>query len=108
MVNGQRAIVLANLGRLDEAIRLTEADLALKESRALADAENAERWRDAAVPLRNLATFYRDHKDEAGQCRVLRRGIAAWERIDQRWGLSELDRRNELEVMRAALNQRCR
>lgn len=108
MVNGQRAIVLANLGRLDEAIRLTEADLALKESRALADAENAERWRDAAVPLRNLATFYRDHKDEAGQCRVLRRGIAAWERIDQRWGLSELDRRNELEVMRAAMNQRCR
>jgi tetratricopeptide (TPR) repeat protein len=108
LVNGHRAIVLANLGRLDEAIELTERDLVLKQERARRAPENAEAWRDLAVPQRNLAVFYRDKADVPGACRVLRRAIAAWEHVEQRWGLTELDRRNELEVVRGELAKRCR
>ena len=107
IVQGQRAVVLANLRRFDEAITITEADLLLKQARAAQAPEDAERWRDVAVPQRNLAVFYSEKGDRASACRVTRQGIAAWTLVDQKWGLSDLDRRNELEVMRAALKSRC-
>ncbi len=107
MVHGQKAIVLANLRQFDRAIAITEEDLRLKKTRAEQAPDDAERWRDVAVPQRNLAAFYSDQGDRAGACRATRQAIAAWTAVERRWGLSELDRRNELEVLNKALPQRC-
>ena len=100
---GQRAIVLANLGRYDEAIRLLEQNTVEKIERARLAPEDAERARDIAVPLRNIAAIYRDKGDVAGSCRVLRQAVDTWTRLDRRWGLSEYDRKNELGVVQSQL-----
>ena len=106
IISGHRAIVLSNLKRYDEAIAITESGLRLKQERADKSPDDAERWRDLAVPRRNLAVFYLDKGDMANACRVTREGIAAWRYLETRWGLSEQDRRNELDVMRAQLSER--
>lgn len=108
MIHGHRAIVLGNLKRFEEAIALTELDLRLKQARADQAPDDAERWRDLAVPQRNLAIFYRGKGDAAGACRVTRQAIAAWGLVEQRWGITELDRRNDLDVLKADLAKHCR
>ena len=95
----QRAITLANLGRYDEAIRTIEQSLGERAKRAAGAPDNAEIARDVAVPLRNLAKLYRDKGDVAGSCRVLGRAVETWAALDQRFGLAEFDRRNELAVV---------
>lgn len=100
---GQRAMVLANLGRHDEAIRVTEQGIAEKIERARLAPEDAERARDVAVPLRNLAAIYRDKGDVAGSCRVLHQAVDSWTQLDHRWGLTAYDRKNELSVVQAEL-----
>jgi len=103
MIDGQRASVLANLKRYDEAIRIIESDLRPRKERAEAAPDDAERWRDVAVPQRNLAVIYWDKGDAVNACRVTRQGIAAWTHVEKRWGLTEQDRRNELDVLRSQL-----
>ncbi|MFO1218823.1 MAG: serine/threonine-protein kinase [Burkholderiaceae bacterium] len=96
-VRNDRAMVLARLGRHDEAIALTEQSMPEKEARAARAPDDSERARDIAVPLRLLASYYRDKGDRDGACRVLRRALQAWGAIDKRWGLSDFDRRNDVE-----------
>jgi tetratricopeptide (TPR) repeat protein len=105
IVRGQRAIVLAHLGRYDEAIKLTQQYQHEKELRAAQAPEDAERVRDVAVMLRPLADFYRSKGDKAGACRVLHQGLQVWSDFDRRWKISEMDRRNELEVIQTLLKQ---
>ncbi len=105
IVRGQRAIVLAHLGRYDEAIKLTEQYQHEKELRAAQAPEDAERVRDVAVMLRPLADFYRSKGDKGGACRVLHQGLQVWSDFDRRWKISEMDRRNELQVIQALLKQ---
>lgn len=101
MVRDEEALLLGRLGRHAEAIRLTEVGLAERELRAAASPDSAEAVRGVAVPLRNLARLYLDSGDRAGSCRVLKRATEAWEAVDRRWPLSERDRANELDVVRA-------
>ncbi len=54
---------------------MTEQSIAEKIERARRAPEDAERARDVAVPLRNLAAIYRDKGDVAGSCRVLRQAV---------------------------------
>lgn len=103
MLNGvrnDRAIVLAKLGRHDEAIALIEESMPAKEARAARAPDDSERARDIAVPLRLLASHYKDKGDVAGACRVLRRAIQVWAEIEKRWGVSDFDRRNDVTEVR--------
>lgn len=101
-VQNDRAFVLSKLGRWDEAIALIEGTLPEKQARASRAPDDSERARDLAVPLRLLATYYDGKGDRAGACRVYRRAVDAWSGVDRRWGLGDFDRRNELDVVRAA------
>jgi hypothetical protein len=38
-------------------------------------------------------------------CRVLRQSVATWTQLDRRWDLSESDKKNELNVVRAELKK---
>ena len=104
-MRGQRAIVLAHLGRYDEAIKLTEGYQREKQLRAQQAPDDAERARDVAVPLRNLAGFYRDKGDKASACRVLHQALDAWNDFDRRWKLTEMDRRGDLQMIQAELKK---
>jgi tetratricopeptide (TPR) repeat protein len=106
-VRNDRAIVLARLKRYDEAIALIEASMPEKLARAQRLPDDFESARDLAVPLRLLAQHYRDKGDLAGACRVLREAEQRWEALDRRWGLPDLDRRNDLAEVRRQL-ARCR
>lgn len=106
-VRNERAIVLARLKRYDEAIALIEASMPEKLARAARLPDDFESARDIAVPLRLLAQHYRDKGDLTGACRVLREAEQRWEALDRRWGLPELDRRNDLAEVRLQLG-RCR
>jgi serine/threonine-protein kinase len=99
LLTGQQAISLAGLGRYDTAIRLVEDDLAEKERYAAGRVDDGEAVRDTAVALRNLADMYQRKGDGAGACRVLRLARERWGAIEQRFGLSPSDRRDELEVV---------
>ena len=103
MVRDQQALLLGELGRHAEAIRLTEIGVKEREQRAAASPDSAEVVRGVAVPLRNLAKLYRDSGDVGSACRVLRRAFDAWQTVDRRWPLSERDRVSELEVVRKEL-----
>ncbi|MBE7420266.1 MAG: serine/threonine protein kinase [Ideonella sp.] len=99
-VRNDRAMVLAKLRRFDEAIALIEESLPEKEARAIHAPGDFEAARDVAVPLRLLAQHYRDKGDAEGACRVLARAVRTWAELDQRWGLSDFDRRNDYDVVR--------
>ncbi len=99
----QRAIVLAHLGRYDDAINTTEGSERDREARARLAPDDAERARDVAVPLRSLAGFYSAKGDTAGACRVLRHAAQVWSAFDARWKLSEIDRRNEWDPIQSQL-----
>jgi tetratricopeptide (TPR) repeat protein len=106
IIHGHRANVLSNLKRYDEAIAIVQANLRQKTARANAAPNDAEPWRDLAVPQRNLANIYWDKGDSASACRVMRDAIAAWTHVEKRWGLGEQDRRTELDVLRKQLAER--
>lgn len=103
MARGQRAMTLASLGRHAEAIRTIEQSVRERQERLLLAPNDAERARDAAVPLRNLAQVYRVKGDLAGTCRVLRQALDRWMQVEQRWGLSDFDRKNELMPVKEQL-----
>ncbi len=96
IVHGHRAIMLSNLGRHDEAIALTEANLAITKARSAQVPDDAEALRDTAVPLRTLARFHLAKGDRQAACRVLAAAIRHWTALDDRWPLSDRDRREEL------------
>ena len=79
---------------------MIEQSLVARQERAARSPEDAERARDLAVPLRNLARLYREKGDAASACRVLGQAVMAWASLEKRFGLAEFDRRNELAVVR--------
>jgi tetratricopeptide (TPR) repeat protein len=105
MARGQRALTLASLGRQQEAIRLIEDSVHERQERARQLPGDAERARDAAVPLRNLAQIYWDNGDRAGSCRALRQALDSWTQIEHHWGLTEFDRKNELAAVKVQLTR---
>ena len=100
-VINQRALILAKLGRHDEAIALVEGRLASSESRILKAPDDAERARDSVVILRSLAELYEARGDTAKACRAWRRADAGWQMLEKRWSVSALDRKNDVAVVRA-------
>jgi len=58
------------------------------------------------VPLHALAELYWRQGDRAAACAASRRAIAAWADYEKRWGLTELDRKQNAEKERETA-QRC-
>jgi tetratricopeptide (TPR) repeat protein len=102
-VRNDRAMVLARLRRFDEAIAMIEDSVPEKLARAERLPDDFEAARDLAVPLRLLGQHYRDKGDERNACRVLREAEQRWVGLDRRWGLPDLDRRQDLAQVREML-----
>ena len=101
IVINQRALILGKLGRYGEAIQLVEARLASSESRVKRASDDAERARDPIVILRSLAELYAASGDGKNACAAWRRADAGWQALEKRWGLSALDRKNDVATVRA-------
>lgn len=106
ILRSDRAMVLGRLSRHDEAIALAEDVLRERRARAARAPEISEPARDAVVPLHALADLYWRRGDVAAACAASRRAVAAWADYEKRWGLAELDRRQNAEKEREAA-QRC-
>lgn len=105
-VSGDRAGILSAAGRHDDAIRLVESNLVVREARITRQPDDAEALRDLAVPLRTLADIYERKGDRVGACKVLGRAHEVWTQVDRRFGLGDFDRKNELAVVEMRL-ERC-
>jgi tetratricopeptide (TPR) repeat protein len=106
ILRSDRAIVLGRLSRHGEAIALAEDVLRERRERAARAPEISEPARDAVVPLHALAELYWRQGDRAAACAASRRAIAAWADYEKRWGLTELDRKQNAEKERETA-QRC-
>lgn len=106
ILRSDRSMVLGRLSRHDEAIALAEDVLRERRARAMRAPDISEPARDAVVPLHALADLYWRKGDTAAACAASRRAIAAWAEYDRRWGLTELDRKQNAEKEREAA-QRC-
>jgi eukaryotic-like serine/threonine-protein kinase len=101
-LRSHRALILGRLARYDQAIALAEDDLRERTLRAMQTPDDAEPVRDAAVPLHGLAELYWKRGNVAAACAASRRAVLAWTAVEKRWGLSALDRRQNLEAVQAA------
>jgi tetratricopeptide (TPR) repeat protein len=106
ILRSDRSMVLGRLARHDEAIALAEEVLRERRARAMRAPEISEPARDAVVPLHALAELYWRKGDTTAACAASRNAIAAWADYEKRWGLTELDRKQNAEKERQAA-QRC-
>ncbi len=106
ILQSDRARLLGRVGRLDEAIVLAEANLRERAARAERAPDISEPARDAVVPMHSLAEMHWRRGDLAAGCAAARRAAAAWAAYEQRWGLTELDRRQNAEK-EAEASRRC-
>ena len=77
-----------------------------RRARAVRAPDISEPARDAVVPLHALAELYWRQGDAEAACAASRRAIAAWAEYEKRWGLTELDRKQNAEKEREAA-RRC-
>ena len=106
ILRSSRTAVLGRLGRYDEAVALARQVIEQRRERARQAPDISEPARDAVVPLHALADLYRAKGDTAAACAASREAIAAWAQYAQRWGLTELDRKQNEKRQREAV-QRC-
>ena len=107
ILRSDRSMLLGRLSRHDEAIALAEDVLRERRARAVRAPDISEPARDAVVPLHALAELYWRQGDAEAACAASRRAIAAWAEYEKRWGLTELDRKQNAEKEREAA-QRCK
>ena len=106
ILRSDRALILGRLKRFDEAIALAQASLRERRARAAQSPDLSEPARDAVVPLHALAELYWQRGDTAGGCEAARRATAAWAAYAARWGMTELDRKQNTEK-EAEVARRC-
>jgi serine/threonine-protein kinase len=103
VVEGEMAMILASLGRADEAIKLGEK--ALKEARKSleSDPDNAGYFRDYTNRLYTFADVMNTLGRKKDACRLQRQSMDNWNIIEERWGLSDLDKKNAIKDIKAGL-----
>jgi tetratricopeptide (TPR) repeat protein len=92
-----RSLVLGRLKQYDEAIALAHEVLRERRARAERSPDISEPARDAVVPLHALADLYWRQGDVVAACEASRRAIAGWAAFARRFGLTELDRKQNAE-----------
>lgn len=97
ILRSDRALILGRLKRFDEAVALAQASLRERALRAQRVPDLSEPARDAVVPMHALAELYWQRGDSASGCEAARRAIAAWAAYAARWGLTELDRKQNAD-----------
>ena len=97
ILRSDRSLVLGRLKQYDEAIALAHDVLRERRARAERSPDISEPARDSVVPLHALADLYWRKGDVVAACEASRRAIAGWAAFGQRFGLTELDRKQNAE-----------
>ena len=100
---GQVALMLRAVGRLDEALAMTEAQIATARSAASAAPGDGDAQRTAVVALRSRAELILALNGQAAGCSAYAEALSGWVALGQTWGLSALDRQNDVATIVAAL-----
>lgn len=100
---GQIALMLRSNGRLEEAIALVEAQLVRYRAAAAAAVDDAAALRQVAVPLRGRAEMILAARGQAAGCAAYQEAQAAWDALAGGFGLTALDRDNDVATIAAAL-----
>ena len=100
---GQIALMLRSNGRLEEAIALVEAQLVRYRAAAAAAVDDAAALRQVAVPLRGRAEMILAARGQAAGCAAYKEAQAAWDALADGFGLTALDRDNDVATIAAAL-----
>ena len=100
---GQIALMLRRNGRLGEAISMIQAQLLHYRAVASAQPEDAAARRQIAVPMRGLAEMILEAQGKAAGCAAYAQAQAAWDDLNAAFGLTDLDRNNDLASIALAM-----
>jgi serine/threonine-protein kinase len=106
ILTSDRGWLLGRLGRLPEAIALTESGLQQRRALAGRKPDISEPARDALMPLNRLADLYWRAGDLASGCDRAFQAIEGWAAYEKRFGLTDLERRQNIERERET-RRRC-
>jgi serine/threonine-protein kinase len=92
VMEGQRGLTLSSAGRMREAIAAASESLAIRRSLSRLQPDQHGFYRDVAIQLNGLGEIHQRAGQRAEACRWFRETIAQFDRLDQRWGMSDFDR----------------
>ena len=96
---GQIALMLSANGRPEEALAIVDRQLAGYRAYAAAHPEDGDAFRRVAVPMRGRAEMVFDARGHAAGCAAVQEAKAAWTALEQKWGLSDFDRSNDVVAL---------
>lgn len=100
---GQVALMLRAVGRLDEALAMTETQIETARAAAAAVPGDGDAQRTAVIPLRSRAELILAMKGRAAGCAAYAEALSGWVTLGQTWELSAYDRQNDVATIVAAL-----
>ena len=107
VLKGQESLVLADLGRMDEAVLASERSIALRESRLAQVPKDAQRSRELAVALPNHAVILEKSRRNKEACAAANRAVALWQGIQARGELGARDAKVDVPDAKARATQYC-
>lgn len=106
---GQIALMLNINGRPEEALAIVEQQLESYRAFAAANPQDGDAARRVAVPMRGRAEMIFDARGREPGCKAVAEAKAAWKAVEDKWGLSDFDRTNDLALLdELAAKGRCR
>lgn len=96
---GQIALMLNINGRPEEALSIVERQLEGYRAKASANPQDGDAVRRVAVPMRGRAEMMFDARGREAGCRGVEEARAAWKAVEDKWGLSEFDRTNDIALL---------
>lgn len=99
----QLAPALVEVKRYSEAIAMARESLAAREKLLDGEPDNAGYFRDKTSAVMALADVMKSAGRRDEGCRFYRQASAEWKIIEKRWGVTELNRKNDIDYIDLAL-----
>lgn len=99
----QLAPALVQVKRYKEAITMGRESLAAREKLLKGEPNNAGYFRDKTSAVMALADVMESAGRNKEGCRLYRQAAGEWKTIEKRWGVTELNRKNDIDYINTAL-----
>jgi len=103
VIGGQRALTLANAGRLGAALEGAAAALAIRRRLSAEQPEQSGFFRDVAIQLHAFGDIAEMADDRTQACNRYREAVDVFNQLDRRWGMTDFDRKDTYARSVAAL-----
>lgn len=103
VIGGQLGLTLSSANRFAEAVEAAEASLAIRTRLSRLQPDQQGYFRDVAIQLNGLGDIHRRAGNSPVACNYFRRTVSQFDRLHERWGMSDFDRGDTYARARDAL-----